>query len=172
MRIYDGMKFSEGKDRNKMADIIAKYDQHFLGQTQEFFERFQFNRRDQASGQSIDEHLSVLRNMSKTCGFCDWTACSWASQVTKRAKNYSPHMTTLNKAIEICRGIEAASHHMKALKSEEVNKIKDISKKKSGQHKHWCRIKKPLQSVDQKALKKSLSTPVIRCACTLPECRK
>ena len=40
MRIYNGMKFSEGKDRNKMADIIAKYDQHFLGQTQEFFERF------------------------------------------------------------------------------------------------------------------------------------
>ena len=71
MRIYNGMKFSEGKGRNKMADIIAKYDQHFLGQTQEFFERFQFNRRDQASGQSIDEHLSVLRNMSKTCGFCD-----------------------------------------------------------------------------------------------------
>ena len=54
-----------------MADIIAKYDQHFLGQTQEFFERSQFNRRDQASGESIDEHLSVLRNMSKTCGFCD-----------------------------------------------------------------------------------------------------
>ena len=71
MRIYNGMKFSEGKNRIKMADVIAKYDQHFLGQTREFFERFQFNRRDQASGESIDEHLSVLRNMSKTCGFCD-----------------------------------------------------------------------------------------------------
>ena len=71
MRIYNGMKLSEGKDHNKMADIIAKYDQHFLGQTQEFFERFQFNRRDQASGESVDEYLSVLRNISKTCGFCD-----------------------------------------------------------------------------------------------------
>ena len=63
-------------------------------------------------------------------------------------------MTTLNKAIEICRGMEAASHNMKALKNEEVKKIKGISKKKSGQHKHWHRIKKPLQSVGQKALKK------------------
>jgi len=51
MRLYNGMKVSENEDRNKMADILAKYDQHFLGQTQEFFERFQFNRRDQASGE-------------------------------------------------------------------------------------------------------------------------
>jgi len=71
MRLYNGMKFSENEDRNKMVDIPAKYDQHFLGQTQEFFERFQFNRRDQASGESIDEYFSVLRNMSKACGFCD-----------------------------------------------------------------------------------------------------
>ena len=53
MRLYNGMKFSENEDRNKMAHILAKYDQHFLGKTQEFFERFQFNRRDQASGESL-----------------------------------------------------------------------------------------------------------------------
>lgn len=71
MRLYNGMKFSENEDRNKMADILAKYEQRFLGQIQELFKRFQFNRRDQASGESIDEYLSVLRNMSKACGFCD-----------------------------------------------------------------------------------------------------
>ena len=125
-----------------------------------------------STSQFCETCLKLVVSVTACEIFWSWTACSWASQETKRAKNYSPHMTTLNKAIEICRGIEAASHHMKALKSEEVNKIKDISKKKSGQHKHWCRIKKPLQSVDQKALKKCLSTPVIRCACTLPECRK
>lgn len=60
MRIYNGMKFS-----------TAKYVQHFCGQTQEFFEHFQFNHRDQAFGKSIDEYLSVLWNMAKNCGFCD-----------------------------------------------------------------------------------------------------
>ena len=71
MRIFNGLKFSDGEDRNNMADVIKKFDQHFLGQTQEFFERFQFNRRNQESGESIDEYVSVLRNMAKTCGFCD-----------------------------------------------------------------------------------------------------
>ena len=64
---------------------------------------------------------------------------------------------TLNKAIEICRGMEAASHHMKPLKNEEVNTIKDLSNKKSGQHKQSHRIKKPAQSVDQKAFKEDVS---------------
>ena len=71
MRIFNGMKFGEGEDGNKMADILVKYDQHFLGQKQEFFERFQFNRRTQGSGESIVGYVSVLRNMAKTCGFCD-----------------------------------------------------------------------------------------------------
>jgi len=37
MRIYNGLKFGKGEDRNKIADIIKKFDQHFLGQTQKFF---------------------------------------------------------------------------------------------------------------------------------------
>ena len=74
MRIYNGMKFGKGEDRNKMADILAKYEQHFPGQTQEFFESFQFNRRNQESEESIDECVSVLRNMAKTCGFA--TLCA------------------------------------------------------------------------------------------------
>ena len=67
MRIFNGLKFSDGEDRNNMADVIKKFDQHFLGQTQEFFERFQFNRRNQESSESIDEYVSVLRNMAKDC---------------------------------------------------------------------------------------------------------
>ena len=58
MRIFNGLKFSDGEDRNNVADVIKKFDQHFLGQTQE-------------SGESIDEYVSVMRNMAKTCGFCD-----------------------------------------------------------------------------------------------------
>ena len=85
MRIYTGMKFSEGKNRIKMADIIAKYDQHFLGQTREFFERFQFNRRDQASGEQSMSTSQFCETCLKrvvsvtTCEiFWSWTTCSWA----------------------------------------------------------------------------------------------
>ena len=138
MRIFNGLKFSDGEDRNNMADVIKKFDQHFLGQTQEFFERFQFNRRNQESGESIDEYVSVLRNMAKTCGFCD---CMRELLIMDRIllgilddktreELLSTHDLTLVKALEICRAREAATIHMKALKNEEINKVKGTQKQK------------------------------------------
>ena len=41
MRIFNGLRFSDGENHNNMADIIKKFDQHSLGQTQKFFEQFQ-----------------------------------------------------------------------------------------------------------------------------------
>ena len=154
MRIFNGMKFGEGEDRNIMADIV-KYalwnDQHFLGQTQEFFECFQFNRRNQESGESIDEYVSVLRSLAKTCGFCDCMRelllmdrlLFGISDDKTREELLSTHDLTLTKTIEICRGKAAASLHMKALKSEEINKVTHNSnkKKKSGDSKHKAKGK-------------------------------
>ena len=147
MRIFNGMKFAEGEDCNKMDDILVKYDQHFLGQTQEFFKCFQFNRRNQESGESIDSlgYVSILRNMAKTCGFCD---CMRELLLMDRLllgitddktheELLSTHDLTLSKTIEISRAKEAASLHMKALKSEEINKmIQKSKKKKAGDEKH------------------------------------
>ena len=65
------MKFGKGEHGNNKADIPVKCDQHFPRQKQEFLERFQFSRRNQESGKSIDKYVSVIRNMAKTCGFCD-----------------------------------------------------------------------------------------------------
>ena len=69
MRIFNALKFGDGEDRIKMADVMKNFDQHFLGQTQEFFERFQLKHLSQESGETIDEYVLVLRRMAKTCGF-------------------------------------------------------------------------------------------------------
>lgn len=142
MWIYNGMKFFTGEDRNKMADILAKCIQHFFGQTQEFFEHFKFNDRDQTSGESIDEYLSVLWNIAKTCGFCDcmrdlliMDGLLLGILDNKTCEELlSTYGLTLKKAVKIWWALKASSLHMKALKLEEFNKIKDISKrtKKSG----------------------------------------
>ena len=128
MRIF---KFAEGEDRNKTADILVKYDQHFLGQTQEFFERFQFNRRNHECGDSIDEYVSILRNMAKTCGFCDCMRelllmdrlLLGITDDKTREELLSTNDLTLSKTIKNFYAKEAASLHMKVLKSEEINKV-------------------------------------------------
>ena len=93
-----------------MADILAKCIQHFFGQTQEFFEHFKFNDRDQASGESIDEYLSVLQNIVKTCGLCncmrdllimDYLLLGILDDKTCE-ELLSTHDPTLKKTVEIC----------------------------------------------------------------------
>ncbi|PFX20608.1 hypothetical protein AWC38_SpisGene14947 [Stylophora pistillata] len=131
-----------------MADILAKCNQYFLGQTQEFSERFQFNHQDQASG-----ILDV-----KTC-----------------KELLSTHDLTLNTAVKICRALEAASLHMKALRHEEMNKIKDVSRKtkKHGLDKHHHKTEKPPQGDDQNSVKKKclfyLQIHLMKKKCALPE---
>ena len=180
MRIFNGMKFGEGEDRNNMADILVKYDQHFLGQKQEFFEHFQFNCRNQESGESINEYVSLLCNLAKTCGFCNCMhelllmdrLLLGISDDKTREELLSTHDLTLSKTIEICRAKEAASLHMKALKSEEINKVTHNSnkKKKSGDDKHKakgksgdrgkgkCRGKENLEKLVICVLKESVSS--------------
>ena len=51
--------------------ILEKLGSHFLGERKEFVERFKFNRRNQESGENIDQYIVVFRTMSKSCGFCD-----------------------------------------------------------------------------------------------------
>ena len=52
-------------------DILEKLGSHFFGERKEFFERFKFNRRNQESGENIDQYIIVFRTTSKSCGFCD-----------------------------------------------------------------------------------------------------
>ncbi|PFX25191.1 Retrovirus-related Pol polyprotein [Stylophora pistillata] len=134
MRLFNRMKFGEGEDSTKMADILMKYDQHFFGQKQEFFERFQFNRRNQEFGESIDEDISVLCNMAKTCGFCD-CRCELLLMDPlllgiSDDKTREELLSTLSKTIKICCAKETASLHVKAFKSEEINQVINKSKKK------------------------------------------
>lgn len=57
-----------------------------------------------------------------------------------REELLSTYDLTLSKTIEICRAKETTSPPMKALKTEEVNKVKDSKSKKkkrgNGKHKH------------------------------------
>ena len=102
--------------------------------------------------------------MAKTCGFCDCMRdlliidrlLLGISDGETREKLLSTHDLFLNKAIEIFQALEAASHHTKAPKRDEIKEIKDILKKtkKFCLDKHQYETKKSPRGDDQKSLKK------------------
>ena len=76
--------------------------------------------------------MTALRNISKTCGFCDHMKDKLlmdrlllgVHDDRMREKMMSAHELTLAKALEICKAVEAADVQMKALKQAvDVSKV-------------------------------------------------
>ena len=143
VRIYNGMSFSVDEDSNKASVIISKLDSHFLGARREYFERFKFNRRNQALDETIDQYVSVLRTMAKTCGFCKCMAENLlmdrlllgVCDDKMRERMMATHDLTLNKAVDICKAMEAANCQMTALRKDTVHRVtgRNVTKGQSTQ---------------------------------------
>ena len=54
-----------------MATVIAKFDKHFIAETNEMYERYLFNKRLQEYDESMDIYVTAIRNLAKTCSFCE-----------------------------------------------------------------------------------------------------
>ena len=142
LRVYNGFTFDSEDDKHKPDIIIDKFDEYVLGATKEFFERFIFNRRNQES-ETFDQYYSALRNLEKSCGFCD---CMREKLIMDRIilgiknektreKLISQAKLDLQKTIDICRAMEAAGAQMKAMNLKSNDEIHAV-KSYHGQRKH------------------------------------
>ena len=106
--------------RGSVASVIKAIEDYVQGQINETVERRNFRKRVQQPGESFDDFLVSLRELVKTCSFCDG-ACERKSirdqiiegildgEMTEdllRAKDL-----TLDTAISKCRAHEAARRH-------------------------------------------------------------
>ena len=51
--------------------LIFVTRQHCIGEVYEIYERYCFNMRDKLPTESADSFVAELRNLAKTCNFCD-----------------------------------------------------------------------------------------------------
>lgn len=65
LKIYNGLTFSAGEDKEDLSTIITKFDFHIIGKTNEIYECYRFNKRNQESGETIDNYVSELKRTSK-----------------------------------------------------------------------------------------------------------
>ena len=67
--VYEGLEF-ETEDDKKDIDIVLQKLQHYrIGETNEIYERYRFNKRDQEPNESLDAYVTALRTLVKTCNF-------------------------------------------------------------------------------------------------------
>ena len=132
LKIYNGFQFENETDRKILQKVLEKFDEFTLGQTNETYERYVFNSRNQGEQESIDAYVTVLRNLAKSCNFCDCMRDSLirdrivlgVNNNAIRKKLLQVRGLTLNQCIDTCRSNEATTSQMKAISgSDAVHKL-------------------------------------------------
>ncbi len=70
LTIVDNLGLTEAQ-RGDQEQIVAALKSYVQGRVNETVERRNFRQRKQALGESFDDYLLSLRELAKTCNFCD-----------------------------------------------------------------------------------------------------
>ena len=71
LRVYNGFQFDNDDSERTVNDIIEKCEDFAVGEVNETYERYLFNRHCQEEGEVFDKFLSDLRSLIKTCSCCN-----------------------------------------------------------------------------------------------------
>ena len=67
--VYANMEFAEEDDKADPEKLIEAFERHCIGEINEVYERYVFNRRQQEPGESFDIFVSDLRSLARTCEY-------------------------------------------------------------------------------------------------------
>lgn len=69
VRVYNNLEWDDPADNKKIKKVLEKLEAYFLPRKNIRFERYRFNQRVQADGESIDTFITSLRDLSIACEF-------------------------------------------------------------------------------------------------------
>ena len=157
--IFDGLSFDTEADRQDINKVLEKLEAYCIGETNETYERYVFNKRDQQQGESFDSYLTALRSLIKTCNFGTLQdnllrdrAVLGIRENSTRKKLLAESKLTLEICISICRANETTSKQLKEIASEEVNAINSVRRPSIPQATHHQNAPLPQASHEIKAL--------------------
>ena len=67
--VYNTLTWDEEGDELKIEKVLEKFESFCNPRKYTIYERYVFFSRNQASGESIDHYVTVLKNLADTCEF-------------------------------------------------------------------------------------------------------
>ena len=141
VKTYNSFDMSE-KNHWKLAEIIKEFDNYAVGETNETYERYIFNSREQKEGEPIDWYMAELRTLAQSCNFC---TCLQDSLIRDRIvlgirdgethkRLLRQNKLTLTKCIDIVKSDEVSKTQIQSMdqasKQDDVHKVKFTHKQK------------------------------------------
>lgn len=131
LNVYDGLVFENEEERGDVNAVLQKFETFCLGQTNETFERFCFNKREQEPHENIDTYAAALRTLARTCNYGELEDDFIRDRIVvgirdnaTRKKLLQQAQLRLQSCMDICRANEATSQQVKTMTQEEVQFVK------------------------------------------------
>ena len=138
LKVIKTFSYSETENANDWRVVMGKMEKHCIGEVNEIYERYCFNKRDKLPTETVDNFVAELKTLAKTCNFCDCLRDSLirdrivlgikSEQTTKKLLRMRD--LTLNKCIDVCRSEEVTAMQMKSL-AEPVDTVNQVKSKKT-----------------------------------------
>ena len=71
LKVYNGFQFGTPERDRSVSEIIAQFERYSIGETNETYERFVFNNRQQNEGETFESFLASIRLLIRSCNYCD-----------------------------------------------------------------------------------------------------
>ncbi|XP_066944925.1 tRNA (uracil-5-)-methyltransferase homolog A-like isoform X3 [Macrobrachium rosenbergii] len=71
INIYNSFSWSEERDARDIEKVIEKFETLCLSDRSTRFRRYLFHRREQETGEKVDDYAADIRNLAESCGFGD-----------------------------------------------------------------------------------------------------
>lgn len=129
VRLYNTLVISEDK-KNDYETVIKAFEEHFDPEKNITYERYKFLKRNQKSGETYEDYIMELRDLSSTCEFGNLTdglirdrlVCGVNdTSVTDRLLRMKD--LTLAKATDVCRASQEAKKQLEDMCSSTRHQI-------------------------------------------------
>ena len=121
--LYKTFTWADNGDKDKLEAVLAAFTTHFKPKTNEIYERFIFLQRKQRSGEPFDTFYTDLLRMVETCAYHaaektkilrDQIVMNISSD-TVREKLLAESGLTVEKAVDMCRSMEATTQYLTSM---------------------------------------------------------
>jgi hypothetical protein len=124
LAVYNTFAFTEGES-GKLQPALSKFEEYCSPRKNVVFERYNFWRSTQASGESIDTFVTTLRQKVKSCDFGNQTESLIRDRIVLGCPDArlqerllrEPDLDLL-KALNICRAAESTKAQLQSIQGE------------------------------------------------------
>ena len=130
-KVYDTFTWADDEDEQCIEDVLRQFDRYCQPRTHVIYERYKFNNRNQADGESISAYITDLRTIAKNCAHEDITPDEiirdrlvlGLNNEKMRERLLRINDLSLDKAIDICKAAEETSAQMQVMHGD----MQDVS---------------------------------------------